>query len=59
MSLKTYDSGPWPSLIFEIGVSMTPFKQTTYVERIITTSLMYTKYFTTGYHVSGEKHTPQ
>jgi len=59
MSLKTYDDGPLPSLLFENDVSLTPFRQPTFVERIVTSPLMRTKYLTTGYHVSGEKFTPQ
>jgi len=59
MCLKTYDVGPWPSLLFESDVSLTPFKRPTFVERIIMSPLMNTKNFTNGYYVNGEKHTPQ
>ena len=59
MCLKTYDLGPWPSLLFENIVSLTPFKQSTFAERIVMCPLMHTKYLTTRYHVSGEKYTPQ
>ena len=38
---------------------MTSFKRPTFVERIVMSSLMCTKYFSNGYHVSGEKYTPQ
>ncbi len=40
-------------------VSLTLFKRPTFVERILMSPLMHTKYLTTGYHVSGEKYTPQ
>mgnify|MGYP006207227381 FL=1 len=59
MCLKTYDIGPWPSILFENDVSLTLFKRPTFAERIVMSSLMHTKYLTTGYHVSGEKYTPQ
>jgi len=59
MFLKTYDVGPWPSLVFENDISMTPFKRPTFDKRIVTTSLIRTKYLTTRYHVSGEKYTPE
>jgi hypothetical protein len=59
MSLNTYDVGPWPSLLFENNVFMTPFKQPTFIERIVMNPLMHTKYLTIEYHVSGEKHAPQ
>ena len=38
---------------------MAPFKRPTFVERIVTSPLMHTKYLIIGYHVSGEKYTPQ
>jgi hypothetical protein len=59
MCLKTYDVGPWPSLLFRNNVSLTPFKQSTFSERILMSLLMQTKYLTTRYHVSGEKYTSQ
>ena len=57
--LKTYDVGPWPSVVFENDVSLTLFKNPTFVERIVMSHLMHTKYLTTRYHVSEEKYTPQ
>ena len=36
--LKTYDIGPWPSLLFENDISMTPFKRPTFAERIVMSS---------------------
>jgi hypothetical protein len=59
MCLKTYDIGPWPSILFENDVSLTLFKRPTFAERIVMSPLMHTKYLTTGYHVSGEKYTPE
>jgi hypothetical protein len=59
MCLKTYDVGPWPSILFENDVSLTLFKRPTFAERIIMSPLMHAKYLTTRYHVSGEKYTPQ
>jgi len=35
MCLKTYDVGPGPSLLFENNISLTPFKQPTFAERIV------------------------
>ena len=58
MCLKTY-VGPWPSVLFENDVSLTLFKRLTFAERIVMSPLMHTKYFNTGYHVGGEKYTPQ
>ena len=46
-------------MIFKNDVSLTPLKWPTFAERIVTSSLMHTKYLTIGYHVSGEKYTPQ
>ena len=43
MRLKTYDVGPWPSLIFENDFSLTLFKRPTIAERIIVSPLMHTK----------------
>ena len=57
--MKSYDVGPWPSLLFEKDVSLTPFKLPICAERIVTSPLMHTKYLTTRYHVSGENYTPQ
>ncbi len=57
--LKTYDAGPWLSLLFENNVSLTPFKQPMYAERIVMSPLMHTKYLPARYHVSGENYTPQ
>ncbi len=59
MCFKTYDVGPWPSLLFKNDVSLTLFKRPIFAERIVTSHVMHTKYWTTGYHVSGEKYTPQ
>ena len=60
MCVKTYAISPWPSLLFESDVSLTPFKQPTFVERsVMSPLLMHIKYLTNGCHVSGEKHTPQ
>jgi hypothetical protein len=59
MILKTYDVGPWPSVLFESDVSLTLFKRPTFAERIVMSPLMHTKYLTVGYHVSGEKYAPQ
>ncbi len=59
MCLKTYDVGPWPSVLFENHVSLTLLKRPTFAERIVMSPLMHTKYLTTKYHVSREKHTPQ
>jgi hypothetical protein len=59
MCLKTYDIGPWPNVLFENDVSLTLFKHPTFVERIVMSPLMHTTYLTTGYHVSGEKYTPE
>ena len=59
MCFKTYDVSPWPSLILENDISLTPFELPIFSERIFTTPLMHTKYLTTGYHVSGENFTPQ
>jgi len=56
---KTYDTSPWPSLIFENNVSMTPFKRPSFVERVFTSLLMHTKYVASEYHVSGEKYIPE
>jgi hypothetical protein len=58
LCLKTYYVGPWPSFLFENGVSFTLCKRPTFVERIVMSLLMHTTYFTTGYHVYGEKYTP-
>jgi hypothetical protein len=58
MCLKTYDVGPWPSLLFENKVSLTSFKQPTFDERIVMSPLMHTKYLTAIYHASGEKYAP-
>jgi len=38
-------------------ISLTPFKRSTFAERIGMSPLMHTKHFTTRYHVSGEKYT--
>jgi len=57
--LKTFDVGPWPSLLIETDVDMTPFKRPTFAERIVMSLLMHTKYLNVEYHVSGEKYTPQ
>jgi hypothetical protein len=59
MCLKTYDVGPWPSVLFENDVSLTLFKRPTFVERIVMSPLMHTKYLSTEYHVSGKKYIPQ
>ena len=60
MCLKTYDVGPWPSLLFENDVSLTLFKRSIlFVERNVMSPLMHTKYLTIGYHGSGENYTPQ
>jgi hypothetical protein len=59
MFLKTYDVGPWPSVLIENDVSLTLFKRLIFVERILMSPLMHAKYLTIGYHVSGEKYTPQ
>jgi hypothetical protein len=59
MCLKTYDIGIWPSVLFENDVLSTLFKRPTFVERIVMSPLMHTKYLATGYHVSGEKYTPE
>ena len=59
MCLKTYDTSPWPSLISENYVSMTPFKRPTSDERVAMSPLMHTKYLITRYHVSGKKYIPQ
>jgi hypothetical protein len=59
MRLKTYDVGPWPSVLFENDVSLTSFKRSTFAERIVMSPLMHTKYLNTRYHVSGENYTPQ
>jgi hypothetical protein len=59
LCLKRIDVGPWPSILFENDVSMTPFKRPTFAERIVMSPLMHTKYLTTGYHISGEKYSPQ
>ena len=56
---KTYDVGPWHSLLFENNISLNLFKQPTFAERIIMSPLMYIKYLTIGYHVSDEKYAPQ
>jgi hypothetical protein len=42
MCLKTYDVGPWPSLLLESDVSLTLFKRPTFVERIAMIYLMHT-----------------
>ena len=57
--LKTHDVGPWPSVLFENEVSLTLFKRPTFAERIVMSPLMHNKYLTNGYHVGGEKYTPQ
>ncbi len=49
--LKTYDVGPWPSVLFENDVALTSFKRQTFGERIVMSPLMHTKYLTSGYHV--------
>jgi hypothetical protein len=59
MCLETYDVGPWPSVCFENDASLTLFKRPTVAERIVMSPLMHTKCLATGYHVSGEKYTPQ
>ena len=59
MCLKTYDVGPWPSLIFENDGSLTLFKRSTFAERLVMRPLMHTKYLTNGYNLSGEKYAPQ
>jgi hypothetical protein len=59
MFLKTFDVGPWPSLLIETDVAMNPFKRPTFAERIVMSLLMHTKYLNVEYHVSGEKYTPQ
>ena len=47
MCLKTYDVGPWPSVLFENDVSLTLFKSSKFAERIVMSPLMHTKYLTT------------
>jgi hypothetical protein len=54
MCIKTYDTDPWSSSIFENDVSITPFKRPTFAERIGMSILMHTRYLTTRYQVSGE-----
>jgi len=39
--------------------SLTSFKRFTFVEQIVVSLLMQTKYLTSGYHVSGERASPQ
>ena len=46
-------------MLFENGIAMTSFKRPTFVERIVVSPLMRTKYLTSGYRVTGEKHTPE
>ena len=57
--LKTYDIGPWSSMLYESDVSLTPFKQPTFAEQIVKSPLMHTKYAITECHVNGKKHTHQ
>ncbi len=59
MYLKTYDIGPWPSVLFENDVYLTLFKRPIFAKRIVMSPLMHTKKLTTVYHASGEKNTPQ
>ena len=54
MCLKTYYITPWPNLIFENDVSMTPVKRPTFAERIVTSPFMHTNYLTTRDYVSGK-----
>jgi len=54
-----YDVGLWPSVLFDNDVYLTLFKRLTFAKRIVTSPLMHNKYLTNGYHVSGEKYTPQ
>ena len=59
MCLITYDVGPWLSVLFENDVSLTLFKHPTFAERIVMSPIMHTKNLTNGYHVRGDKYTPE